>query len=255
MLKEVCLKLIKQFIILNRAASFWCSKAFPNLFGRPQPDRNVVLLDKIYADIENLSPSVVLEAGGVDRPILEKNPAYNFIGIDIEDRPACHDIYDNFILQSIEQALPIKVDLILSKTLLEHVPDNSASIKAMYDSLNSGGTTHHYVPSGNHPYSMILRIIGPKLQKRIIPIVRPGAESTTGYPAFFHICYPRSMVAEFEKVGFSNVQLKLFYRANDYFAFFLPAYILVSLFEKICEIFDISIFCSGFVISAIKPSD
>lgn len=49
-----------------------------------------------------------------------------------------------------------------------------------------------------------------------------------------------------------GVCTRSFYPANDYFAFFTPAFILVTLFENICKSLNWEVFASGFVISAKK---
>ncbi len=46
-----------------------------------------------------------------------------------------------------------------------------------------------------------------------------------------------------------------YYRANDYFAFFFPAFVAITAFENLCRRFDWSYFASGFVISGRKPKD
>ena len=75
----------------------------------------------------------------------------------------------------------------------------------------------------------------------------------TGYPAFFDHCSVVSMRKLFDKVGFVNINAKPYYGANDYFVSFVPAYLLVTLFEWACSRWRWSIFASGFVISAEKP--
>jgi hypothetical protein len=144
--------------------------------------------------------------------------------------------------------------LIISITLLEHVPNNESSINSIYLSLHPGGTTHHYVPSKWHPYSIALRIVGPVLQKRLIPILRPGTEHLTGYPAYFDHCSVPSMRKVLAKRGFTDINVKAFYRANDYFAFFTPLFLMVTALENVCEKFKLDIFASGFIISAKKPN-
>jgi hypothetical protein len=57
----------------------------------------------------------------------------------------------------------------------------------------------------------------------------------------------------FTQVGFQDVDIKAFYRASDYFAFFVPAYVVVALFENACALLDLRAFASGFVISARRP--
>jgi hypothetical protein len=133
------------------------------------------------------------------------------------------------------------------------VPDNTASVRTMFEALRSGGVTHHYIPAKMHPYSICLRLVGPKWQKRLIPRLRPGSEGVTGYPAFFDHCSVGAMTRLFKQTGFVDIDVKPYYRANDYFAWFLPAYFVVSTLENWWSAWGMSWFASGFVISARKP--
>jgi len=101
---------------------------------------------------------------------------------------------------------------------------------------------------------LALRAVGPKWQKRLINALRPDAVEETGYPAFFDHCTSGDMARVFEGVGFEDVQVRNFYRANDYFAFFFPAFVAATAFENICKAFGWTYFASGFVISGRKPA-
>lgn len=197
-------------------------------------------------------PFAVLEAGGIDRPLLAKESGMSYHGLDIEYRERCDEIYDAFHVQSIEAPLPGSYHLIVSLTLLEHVRDNRAAIAAMYRALETGGAAMHYVPSKYHPYSLVLRLVGPRLQKVLIRYLRPEAQEVAGYPAYFHLCSPGEMKEAFEEQGFSAVTVRPFYRAADYFNFFVPFYLLVVLWENICERLGLEQLCSGFVITGRK---
>ena len=122
----------------------------------------------------------------------------------------------------------------------------------MFDSLNDQGSIIHYIPSKNHFYSIILRIVGPKLQKILIKYLRPHAVETTGYPAFFSTCSLSDMKSLCEKVGFSNIEIVPFYKATDYFGFFFPLFIIIAIFENIFEFFNLRFFASCFILKADK---
>jgi hypothetical protein len=196
----------------------------------------------------------VLEIGGIDRPFLSKNDGYRYVGMDIEDKPQCREIYDHFVVQSVENPIDGEFRVVMSITLLEHVPDNDASITNIFEALRSGCETHHYVPGKGHPYALALRLVGSKWQSRLIGLLRgPEVARVTGYPAFFHHCAATEMARLFEDVGFEDVRATCFYRANDYFAFFFPAFVAVTAFENLCRRLGWSYFASGFVISGRKP--
>jgi hypothetical protein len=234
----------------NRKISKRLVNRYPSFFSSPNYADDLKL--RIAQDICSRNVESILEVGGIDRPLLERHKGYAYDGLDIESREDCYSIYDNFHVQSVEVPIDGRYDMVISITLLEHVPDNEKSIQVIFNCLKSGAWTHHYIPSKWHPYSLGLRIIGPKWQRRLIPILRPGTEHVTGYPAFFDYCSVAAMTKLFNKVGFLNINAKPYYRANDYFAWFFPAFLLVTAFEWVCSKLGWSIFASGFVISAKK---
>jgi hypothetical protein len=241
---------IRSFVSINRRLCQAIEARFPRL-----TDRNsyrLILMERIRKDLA-AHPSDVLEIGGIDRPLLEKNAGYQYDGLDVDQKEDCFTIYDHFIVQSVEEPIEHQYQMIISITLLEHVRDNRASVRSMFEGLRPGGTTHHYIPSGYHPYSLCLRLVGPTLQKKLIPILRPDGVGETGYPAFFDHCSTSSMRKVFRASGFEKIDTVPFYNANDYFAFFLPAWIVVVLFEYLCRKLNLELFASGFVISARKP--
>ena len=241
---------VRSFVAWNRRICRSCEIRFPAFFRFPSYQQE--LRRCIDADLAN-DPGDVLEVGGIDRPFLSKGSGYRYVGMDTEEKPRCHEVYDGFIVQSIEQPISGFFGLIMSITLLEHVPDNHASIKNIFDALRPGGATHHYVPGKRHPYALALRMVGPTWQKKLIRILRPDSVEETGYAAYFDRCSTYQMRRVFEEVGFLGIEVRAFYRANDYFAFFFPAFLLVTGFENLCRILGMRYFASGFVISGRKP--
>jgi hypothetical protein len=243
--------MLKQFIHYNRKAARWLEARFPQTFGGPSYVDE--LKAAVSSEIGASSPSVVLEVGGIDRPLLEKSGAYDYVGLDIEEQPACQRVYDRFVVQSIEAPVAVSADLVLSMTLMEHVPDNAAAVRSMFGALRGGGSTHHYVPSKWHPYAIATRIVSPSMQKRLIRHLRPETVEVTGYPAFYNRCSPASMRALFEEAGFVDVKVTPLYRASDYFSFLLPAYLAIVTYENLCKALSLQTLASGFLISARKP--
>jgi SAM-dependent methyltransferase len=242
---------LRRFVAANRALCRAFELRFPSFFGFPSYQDE--LRKRIVVSLEECSGDV-LEIGGIDRPFLSKNDQYHYVGMDIEEKLRCHDVYDRFVVQSVEDPIDGEYDLVMSITLLEHVRDNASSIANILDALRPARETHHYIPGKGHPYALALRAVGPKWQKRLIHALRPDSVEETGYPTFFHHCTARDMARVFEDVGFEDVQVRTFYRANDYFAFFFPAFIAVTAFENICRALDWTYFASGFVISGRKPT-
>jgi hypothetical protein len=242
---------LRRFVSGNRALCRRIELRFPSFFGFSSYQDE--LRSRIDARLEACSGDV-LEIGGIDRPFLSKDDQFEYVGMDIEEKPRCHDVYDRFVVQSVEDPIGGEYDLVMSITLLEHVRDNASSIANIFAALRPARETHHYIPGKGHPYALALRAVGPKWQRRLIRVLRPNSVEETGYPAFFDHCTARDMARVFEDVGFEDIRVRNFYRANDYFAFFFPAFIAVTAFENVCKAFGWNYFASGFVISGRKPT-
>ena len=245
------MNLLHEFVSKNRMMSRVLERKYPSFYAS-EPYRDE-LLGRILSSVTSGDDYSILEVGGIDRPLLKKDSGFTYDGLDIESRERCYDIYDHFIVQSIEDNIKKKYDCIISSTLLEHVPNNAEGFHSIFNALNASGATHHYLPSKWHPYAMALRMIGPKLQQRLIPILRPHAVEVTGYPAYFNHCSPVGMRKLLRERGFTQIDIKAYFRANDYFAFFVPLFVIVSAFENLCKKMGWEIFASGFVMSAKKP--
>jgi hypothetical protein len=57
------------------------------------------MTENIREVLERDHPKVILEVGGVDRPLLPRSKDYTFCGVDIDNRPECVELYDQFVVQ------------------------------------------------------------------------------------------------------------------------------------------------------------
>ena len=242
--------MIKGFIDLNRGLSRRFSNRFKNIVKSENYKEKLLSEIARFADKKPLTR--ILEAGGIDRPLLSKSEKVKYDGVDIESKPNCLQIYDDFYIQSIEEPLKEKYDVICSFTLLEHVRDNKRALYEMFVGLNSGGLMIHYVPSKYHPYSLVARMLGSEKSARLLHSVHPQTIGICGYPSYFHKCSVNEISKLCGEIGFKDIVTVPYYRANSYFEIFFPAYLLVTLWENLCRKLRWSLFCSGFILIATK---
>ena len=212
-------------------------------------------IDYHFKDLINQASTkskTILELGGVSRPVLEKNKSYRYVGVDIDDEFIQDNFYDKFYCQSVEDELPEKGDLIFSKYLMEHVKDVRTSYENQLSALNPSGRIIHLYPLGYHPFSLLNKLIGNKFARKIIPIIRKGSESVTGYPAFYSLGNAYSLERFFKNRKGIKVEFKYHYGAVDYFSFFFPLALLISLFNQTAEILRAKLFASNVIIVIIK---
>lgn len=241
---------LKKIIFFNLWLSNYIARKFPSF--AKDGDYTEQLIKIVNMIIKSQKSRSVLEAGGINRPLLQRTANIRYDGLDIEHNQQCKSIYDNFFVQSVEEPITGKYDLIISRTLLEHVQNNDACAEQLHNALTRNGYTVHYLPSKYHPYSLILQLVGPKWQMSLIKTLRPWAAEVTGYQTFFHKCSPSEMKTLFLSKGFRNIRIVPFFRANDYFKCFFPCYVAVTFWENICSKLNLEQLCSGFIIIAQK---
>ena len=244
-------KLVKGFMNFNDKLSFGLAARFPGLFGN---------LEQRYIDLENciktpgLKDLDVAELGGVDRPMLAPGDAHRFVGVDVDDQGGeAHNKYDLFYKQSVEEDFGYgrRYDLIYSMTLIEHVPNNKRTFDNIYWALKKGGETIHYFPSKNAIYALFIRIFGNDLQRKVIGAIWGKDKlSTIGYPAYFDHCSANEMETMLKDIGYEDVEVKCYYRANSYFSACTPIYVLVSFYENICRFFNLRSLATGLLVIA-----
>ena len=212
-------------------------------------------IDKYFEDLINQTSKhseTILELGGVSRPVLQKNKSYRYVGIDIDDKFVHDNFYDKFYCRSVEVELPEKADLIFSKYLMEHVKDVKTSYENQLSALNPSGRMIHLYPLGYHPFSLLNKLIGNKIARKIIPIIRKGSEGVTGYPAFYSLGNAYSLERFFNNQKGIRVDFKYHYGAVDYFTFFFPLALVVSMFNHIAKILGVKIFASNVLLIITK---
>ena len=214
-------------------------------------------IDNHFEDLINQaskSSKTILELGGVSRPVLQKNKSYRYVGIDIDEEFIHDNFYDKFYCQSVEDKLPEKGDLIFSKYLMEHVKDVKTSYKNQLLALNPSGRMIHLYPLGYHPFSLLNKLIGNKLARKVIPIIRKGSEGVTGYAAFYSLGNAYSLERFLKNQKGICVDFEYHYGAVDYFTFFFPLALIISLFNQLAKIFGAKIFASN-VLLVIQKED
>jgi hypothetical protein len=93
---------LRRLIAGNRALCRISELRFPSFFGFPSYQDE--LRRRVDASLEECSGDV-LEIGGIDRPFLSKDDQYRYVGLDIEEKPRCDDVYDRFVVQSVEDPI------------------------------------------------------------------------------------------------------------------------------------------------------
>jgi SAM-dependent methyltransferase len=144
-----------------------------------------------------------------------------------------HDV-DEKRVADVTQGLPFEdeeVDLIVSRSVIEHLRNSEEFIAHSARALKRGGVSIHVFPSKFAPFSIANQLLPQKLTRRLLYALIPGSKGVLGFPAFYDRTYASAARAMFERQGFEIAELRLGYYQAEYFDFFVPLYLLNALYE------------------------
>ena len=157
------------------------------------------------------------------------------VGVDVSDDELKHnEDVDERIVADVVQGLPFddgSVDMIVSRSVVEHLEDSEAFVRNAKHALRGGGYFIHLLPSRFAPFALVNRTLPNTVARKVVHALVPGSEGRLGFRTFYDHCSPAEIRALLSKHGFEIVELQTNYYQADYFDFFLPLYVLMATYE------------------------
>ena len=252
-------KAFRSFINVNRKISRWQSRAAGRLTGRTngwQPFIHQVIPSLYQPGLR------VLDVGAGREPHVDVETRERFglhvTGLDIsaeELAAAPEGSYDKTIVQDVSGgSLGGPYDLILSTTVLEHVPDTKRAMQNMAAALAPGGIMAHYIPCGNAPFAWLNMKLGNRIAKPLLYALFPEKKMEGGFPAFYDRCTPKDMVRYSQNASLEIVTQENYF-ASEYMSFFVPFHLCDLLRQVTMQTLRINQACETFMFIAKKPSE
>jgi len=120
---------------------------------------------------------------------------------------------------------PAEVDMIVSRSVLEHLADLEAFIANSKGVLKPGGYFIHFLPGRFAPFAIINRMLSQRLSRRILFFLHPQTVGICGFPSFYDRCSYSALARLVESPGFEIEEQRLTYYQSRYFDFFFPLYL------------------------------
>ncbi len=193
----------------------------------------------------------LLDAGcGRTAPILSKfaNKARTLIGVDLEEpKGAIPEItYIKGNISSID-VMGNSVDVVISRAVLEHVPDPGAVFKEISRVLKPGGSFILLVPNLTDYVSLISMIIPNRFHKQIVSKTE-GRNMDDVFPAYYKANTYSSIKALSESNGFGIAEFQYLGQEPTIFKFNSFLYMLATGYEKIISRFEFLGFLRGWIL-------
>jgi ubiquinone/menaquinone biosynthesis C-methylase UbiE len=186
-----------------------------------------------------------------------KPPGTIVLGLDIvaESLRVNTDV-DAAVVGDATHRLPLSdrsVDVVTTRSVLEHLADVDRFVAESSRVLRPEGVAIHLFSSRWSWFARLNRALGEKRARHLLYSLHPQSRESGGFPALYDRCTARDMSAVHRAHGFEVVDTRVFYGTN-YAYFFVPAFMLVSLYELTLQAFNLRNHAATVVVTAQKPS-
>jgi ubiquinone/menaquinone biosynthesis C-methylase UbiE len=124
-------------------------------------------------------------------------------------------------------------DLIVSRSVLEHLKDVNSFVSECFRVLKRGGYTIHLFPSKFAPFAVLNQLLPNAVSKRLLHFFFPSSKGICGFPAYYDRCYFSGMKSLLKRNGFRVVSMEVNFSQSTYYSFFAPFYLLSTLYEVV----------------------
>jgi SAM-dependent methyltransferase len=222
--------MLRRFIDANKSACDWVEDRLPRTFTRSLH----ALHEKATARLLNQAEGgVVMDVGGGHLcPFAarrEPGRGIRILALDISETQLRHnEVVDWKLVGDACRPLPLKdgtLDLVVSRSVLEHLPDTAAFVAEAARVTRSGGAGVHVFPARWAPFAVINRMIPDRVAKAALHYLFPQWKSECGFPAYYRHCTADDMAALMRSHGLEIEEMAVRYYQSIYFKFFLPLYL------------------------------
>jgi SAM-dependent methyltransferase len=176
---------------------------------------------------------IVYDIGGGSSPFVteevKRRLNLEVVGLDVDSRELARaptGLYDRTIHSDVcEYPGHAEADLVICRSVLEHVRDTRTAVAAIARILRPGGIALVFTPSENAAFARLNRLLPERVKRYVLFSVFPDKRETHGFPAFYDHCTPRDFDRHAAYAGL-NIESRRCYFSSSYFSFCLPAYVL-----------------------------
>ncbi len=168
---------------------------------------------------------------------------------------AANTSVDETVLADVVDHLPFEdgtVDLLVSRTVLEHVSDVEAAAGNIARVLRPGGQTLHLMPCRYALFAVAARVLRFSVAKKLLHAAIPTTKGVVEFEVFYDRGHPRALKQVFLAAGFRDVEIESTWDQADYFHPVFPLFLLVLLYQRIVEALRIRALASYVIVRAVR---
>jgi len=227
---------LRKFVEVNQRAGERIEARLPHAQTNLQEAWAVTVADRMK---QLPAGSLVVDVGGGRSCLFAKDRAPDdgrrLLAIDISEEELAHNTdVDEKLVADVVEGLPLEddsADMIVSKSVVEHLADSEAYVAEAARALRPGGWFINFFPSKWAPFSIANRALPEAVSQRLLYYVWPGSEGIVGFPTHYDNCSTRAMGRVLRGNGFDPIETRVSYYQSDYYTFFLPLYLVMVAYE------------------------
>ena len=131
------------------------------------------------------------------------------------------------------------VDLVTSRMVLEHIPNNDFTMREISRILKPGGTFISVMPSKFALFAMINQTMPNWLARKVLFFFMPETKDSCGFKAYYDRTYYPAMNKLLTRYGFSRTEFAFSYSQSGYFGFFVPFAVISLLWDFLMYVFGV----------------
>jgi len=251
-------RVFRAFLNANIAICIWIESKLPNEFTRSLLFQHEMICANLLNAGANKSALDV--GGGHLCPYAHRRDTSlesHLVSLDILfEQVKNNELADSKIVGDACGLVPLatqSMDVVTSRSVLEHLYDNDSFIEESFRVLREGGHSVHVFPCKWAPFAVINRILPNKLASWLVHTIYPNWQAECGFRVFYRNCDPESMASVFKSYGFEVEDVHLRYYQSIYFRFFVPFYCLSLLYDLAIWKLDLKLLACQMIIVARKP--
>lgn len=230
--------MLRRFLEINRSISLRIGGSLPQARDRIFSRYLAVVVERMTVPGVRLVADV---GGGRSCPFArfrQRGSGIQIAAVDVtaEAMQGNSDVDDKRVADVVQDGLPFgaeEVDLIVSRSVLEHLRDVDRFVTNCRAVLAPGGRCVHVFSCRRSPFAVLNRLLPERLAAGLLFFLRPAAKDICGYAAYYDRCYHSAMTKVFERNGFEVEETFVAYHSSGYYAFFVPLFLLSALYEMI----------------------
>ena len=144
-------------------------------------------------------------------------------------------------------------DLVTSHMVMEHIRDNTNTVREVFRVLKSGGKFISVIPGKFALFAVINQLLPDWLGRKILYAINPEAKGTAGFKAYYNKTFYPALRKLLEDNGFTEIEFAFDYNQSGYFSFFWPFGVVSLVWDFVMYLLNVKPMCAYICFIARKP--